>query len=194
MAGLRHLLTIGCSAGGTEALRQLFLQRSVAADVAVVIVLHVGTVSPDVLLEFLRAITHCPVNEAESQEPVRGGRIYFAPPGYHLLVSPQNNFELNVDDPVNYSRPSIDVFFESAAEAYKERVVAVVLTGANQDGAAGAARILSFGGQVLIQDPKEAAHPQMPLSAMAATKIQRTYPLAELGAVLEQKGLIAKTH
>lgn len=192
--GLKHVITIGCSAGGTEALRHLFMQRTVSKDVAVIVVLHVGTVSPDVLLDFLRVITSCPVNEAESQEPVRGGQIYFAPPGYHLLVSPEGNFELNVDDPVNYSRPSIDVLFETAAEAFKEKVVGIVLTGANHDGAAGAARIQSLGGQVLIQSPQESAHPQMPMAAMEATRISRTYPLNELATYLEQKGLIAKTH
>lgn len=193
-AALKHIVTIGCSAGGTEALRQLFLQRSVPSHVTVIVVLHVGTVSPDVLLDFLRVITKCPVAEASSQEPVRGGHVYFAPPGYHLLVSPEGNFELNVDDPVNYSRPSIDVLFESAAEAFKEKVVGIVLTGANHDGAAGAAKILSLGGQVLIQSPEESAHPQMPLAAMEATRITRTYPLRELGALLEQKGLIQKSH
>lgn len=189
-----HVVTIGCSAGGTEALRQLFQQRSVPSHVAVIVVLHVGTTSPDVLLDFLRAITKCPVAEASSQEPVRGGHIYFAPPGYHLLVSPGGEFELNVDDPVNYSRPSIDVLFETAAEAFREKVVGVVLTGANHDGAAGAAKILSRGGQVLIQSPEEAAHPQMPRAAMEATRIARGYPLHELSALLERKGLLEKSH
>ncbi|MBX3016910.1 MAG: chemotaxis protein CheB [Bdellovibrionaceae bacterium] len=191
---LKHVLAIGCSAGGTEALRHLFMRRIVPENVAVIVVLHVGTVSPDILLDFLRVITNCPVNEAESQEPILGGRIYFAPPGYHLLVSPEGNFELNVDDPVNYSRPSIDVLFESAAEAFKEKVVAVVLTGANHDGAAGAARIMALGGQVLIQSPNEAEHPQMPLAAMEATRVKKSYFLNEMAAALEQKGLIEKKH
>lgn len=94
--------------------------------------------------------------------------IYFAPAGYHLMISRELSFELSVDEPVRFSRPSIDVFFETAADAFGEKVAAIVLSGANDDGARGAAAIREAGGLVLIQDPAQAKYPQMPEGARKA--------------------------
>lgn len=184
----KTVMVIGCSAGGTDALRHLFTGRHPASDVAVVVVMHVGGLSPNILQGFLSDVTGCPVKEAESQEVIAGGVLYFAPPGYHLLISPSKVFELNVDDPVNYSRPSIDVLFESAAEAYGPDLICLVLTGANHDGAHGAKMILAHGGTVLVQSPEEASHPQMPLAALSKTGLSRSYPLKELERILAEGG------
>lgn len=189
---LKNLVVIGCSAGGTEALRMLFKDLRFPSRTAFAITLHVSPNHPGILSALLKSLSKNEVKEAESQEPLQAGKIYFAPPGYHLLVSKSERglacLDLSVDDPVNYSRPSIDVLFESAAEALGPAVIGVVLTGANHDGAAGAKSILTHGGQVLIQDPAEADHSAMPAAALKFTGLQTAYNLAGLRQQLEQLG------
>jgi glyoxylase-like metal-dependent hydrolase (beta-lactamase superfamily II) len=108
---------------------------------------------------------------------------HFAPANYHLLVE-EGVFNLSVDDAVAYSRPSVDVLFESAADAYGDKLVAVILTGANQDGARGVARVKKRGGFVVVQDPKTAEAPAMPEAAIAATRVDRILPLDRIGSFL----------
>ena len=106
-----------------------------------------------------------------------------APANYHLLVE-RGLFDLSTEEAVAWSRPSVDVLFDSAAEAYGERVVGVVLTGANDDGARGAARIKDEGGFVVVQDPAGAEAPSMPAAAIAATRVDRVLPLERIGPFL----------
>ena len=107
-----------------------------------------------------------PVREAEDKEPVEAGTLYVAPPDYHLLVDAGPRLSLSADDPVHYSRPSIDVLFESAADLYRSRLLGILLSGANEDGAAGADAIRRAGGLTIVQNPDTALSSQMPQSAL----------------------------
>jgi two-component system chemotaxis response regulator CheB len=126
---------------------------------------------------------HLPVEDADDKTSIEPGHVYLAPPDYHLLVQ-RGYFSLSTDDRVHFARPSIDVLFESAADAYGERVVGVILTGANEDGAAGLARIKQVGGVAVVQDPRTAARREMPGAALAATAADGVLPLDEIGPFL----------
>ncbi len=119
----------------------------------------------------------------DDKQWIKPGTVYLAPANYHLLVE-RGHFELSVDDAVAYSRPSVDVLFESAADAYGASLAAVVLTGANRDGARGVARVKEKGGFVIVQDPKTAEAPSMPEAAIAAARVDRILPLERIGPFL----------
>jgi two-component system chemotaxis response regulator CheB len=135
------------------------------------------------LASLLQAATPLPVEEATDKEPIRGGHVYLAPADYHLLVEP-GQFTLSVDARVNFARPSIDVLFESAADAYGAAVIGVLLTGANEDGAAGLARIEERGGFALVEDPDTAQRREMPAAGLAATAGATVLPVERIGSFL----------
>ena len=137
------------------------------------------------LSESLQTFSRLPVVDVTDKEPIQSGHVYVSPPDYHLLVD-RGHFSLCTDEPVNYARPSIDVFFESAADALGPAVIGVVLTGANQDGARGAAHIQSRGGVVVVQDPATAECPTMPAAAVSATRSPYVFPLEQIAAKLAQ--------
>jgi two-component system chemotaxis response regulator CheB len=149
----------------------------------IAVVQHRYRTSDDALPAFYRKTTKLKVVDVEDKQTIRRGYVYFAPANYHLLVE-EGTFNLSVDDAVAYSRPSVDVLFESAADAYGEKLVAVILTGANQDGARGVARVKKRGGFVVVQDPKTAEAPAMPEAAIAATRVDRILPLDRIGSFL----------
>ncbi|MEJ7732755.1 MAG: chemotaxis protein CheB, partial [Polyangiaceae bacterium] len=124
------------------------------------------------------------VREAEDKLAVAPGTVWFAPADYHLLIERDRHFALSVDDPVNYSRPSIDVLFESAVDAYGAALMAVVLTGANADGAAGARAVRRAGGFVVAQDPTGAEVAIMPRATIDAAQPQVVAPLPQIAALL----------
>ena len=127
--------------------------------------------------------TRRPEHDVEDKSPIEPRHVYLAPSDYHLLVEP-GSFALSVDERVQHARPSIDVLFESAADAYGERVIGVILTGANEDGAAGLARIKRRGGAAIVQDPGSAERRAMPDAAIAATVADAILPLEEIGRFL----------
>jgi two-component system chemotaxis response regulator CheB len=162
------LVVIGGSWGGTRAARILLgkLPRDFGAPV--VLVLHRGPDSDDAMLaRNLAKACALRVADAEDKDPLQAGGVLIAPAGYHLLVE-DATVALSTDEAVHFSRPSIDVTFESASRAYGEGVAAVILSGANDDGAAGCARIAATGGRVLVQDPATADRSEMPEAALAA--------------------------
>jgi two-component system chemotaxis response regulator CheB len=124
-----------------------------------------------------------PVYDVEDKMPIRRNHVYIAPPDYHLLVE-GDSFALSVDERVQFARPSIDVLFQTAADAYRERVIGVILTGANQDGSQGLRRIKERGGVAIVQDPTEATRRAMPDAAIAATVADAILPLNEIGKFL----------
>ena len=126
------------------------------------------------------------VKDADEKEAIRPGFVYFAPPNYHLLIETDHTFGLSIDPKVNYSRPSIDVLFESAANVYGPRLIAILLTGANNDGAKGLRLIKEKGGLVIVQDPRSAEFPFMPEAALQAVKPDFVLGLAELGRWLAE--------
>jgi two-component system, chemotaxis family, protein-glutamate methylesterase/glutaminase len=178
-----ELVAIGTSAGGIDALLAL-LQDLPPPRAAIVIVLHLPEHQESRLVEVFATRLRLPVQEAQAHAPVRPGHIYFAPPGYHLLVEVDRSFSLSCDPPVQFSRPSIDVLFESCAEALRDGVAGMVLTGANEDGARGLARIHACGGLTAVQDPAEAVHPAMPNAALRLVQADFVLPLAGLRRLL----------
>ncbi len=181
----RHyeLIVIGCSMGGMHALQTIFSALPKNFPVPIAVVQHRYRTSNEGLPEFLRRCTNLDVVDTTDKERLKPGTVYLAPANYHLLVE-RGELSLSVDEAVAYSRPSIDVLFESAADAYGGGVIGVVLTGANADGARGAARIKNRGGFVLVQDPTTAESPAMPQAAIAATRVDRILPLDRIGPFL----------
>lgn len=156
--------------------------------VPVAVVLHVPPTRRSLLVDVLGARSAIPVVEVDDKQPFDKGALYVAPANYHLLVERTRTFALSVDPPVQYSRPSIDVLFESAADAYGPRLGAVLLSGANDDGAAGLARIHNAGGLVAVQDPSTATSGEMPTAAIRLGLGERVLSPAALGNFLLQLG------
>jgi two-component system chemotaxis response regulator CheB len=159
------LVVIGGSSGALEALLALVPALSDELTAPLVVVLHLGHSQKNLVPEILHNVTSRTVVEAEDKQPLRAGQIYVAPPNYHLLVERTGTLALSVDEPINYSRPSIDVLFESAADAYGARCVGILLSGANDDGARGLERIADAGGRAFVQAPVTASQPTMPAAA-----------------------------
>ncbi|MFT3692522.1 MAG: chemotaxis protein CheB [Kofleriaceae bacterium] len=162
-----ELVVIGGSAGALEALLALIPALPPEFEPPIAVALHLGANNRNLIPEILRGVTDRRAFEAEDKMPLRPNEIYIAPPNYHLLIERTRSLALSVDDVVNYSRPSIDVLFESAADAYGARCAGIVLSGANDDGARGLARIVMHGGKAFVQAPVTASQTAMPIAAMS---------------------------
>jgi two-component system, chemotaxis family, protein-glutamate methylesterase/glutaminase len=178
------LIVIGASWGGLHAVGEILAALPEDTDAAVVIAQHRRADAVEGgLAGLLRLRTALPVADVDDKAPIERGRVYLAPPDYHLLI--QNGyFSLSKDAHVHYARPSIDVLFESAADAYRDRVIGVILTGANADGAQGLAEVKRRGGVAVVQDPGTAERREMPSAALAATVADAVLPLSEIGPFL----------
>jgi two-component system chemotaxis response regulator CheB len=176
------LVVIGCSWGGLAALTQVLEGLPSKVTAPVVVVQHRGT-GGSALAELLARQTDRPVKEADDKQELVAGAVYVAPPQYHLLVEP-GRLALSTDEPVRFSRPSIDVTFESAADAYPNGVVGIVLTGANADGARGLAHIVRRGGRAIVQDPATAERREMPDAAIAAVPSAIVAAADRIGSLL----------
>ena len=159
-------VVIGASAGGVQALAEILPALRPDCGAPIFVVLHLPRERPSRLAEIFAAKCAVPVREALDKDPVEPGVVYFAPPDYHLLLDAGPQVVLSVDDLVHYSRPSVDVLFESAADVYGERLMAVVLTGANEDGSSGLAAVCDAGGWAVVQEPATAQSPMMVVSAV----------------------------
>lgn len=180
------LVVVGSSWGGLQAVGRLLADLPRDFEPAVVIAQHRHPDSqPGTLQHLLQRQTERPVLEAEDKLAIEPRHVYVAPPDYHLLVE-RGSFALSVDDRVRHARPSIDVLFESAAHAYGDRVVGIILTGANDDGARGLARIKELGGVAVVQDPAAAAKREMPDAAIASTAADAILPLEGIGAYVHE--------
>jgi two-component system, chemotaxis family, protein-glutamate methylesterase/glutaminase len=180
----RELVVIGCSKGGARTLPLLLADLPPDFPAAVAAVQHRG---PELevggLASFLDSRSALPLREAEDNQPIEPGVVHLAPADYHLLVE-DARFALSTDAPLRHARPSIDVLFESAAEAYGERLVGVVLTGTGKDGAAGLRRIGRRGGFTIVQDPATCERAGMPEAAIAAHPPKRIVPVEEMAQLL----------
>lgn len=179
-----RLVVVGASWGGLEAVGHLLSDLPEDADCALVVVLH-RPQADSALASLLTPRARWPLLEPEDKEPLRSRRIYLAPAGYHLMVE-GDHLALSTEGPFRYSRPSIDVLFDSAASALGARVVAVVLTGANSDGAEGAARVAAAGGRVLVQEPTGSERREMPDATIRAVPGAEVLALADIGRHLGQ--------
>lgn len=156
------IVVIGTSAGGLSALATILTNLEDHLDFPIVIVQHMSADSGDSVLNLLKKYSTLELTEPIDKERVLGNHIYLAPPDYHLMIERDHTFTLTLDPKINYCRPSVDVLFETAAEAYLEKTLGIVLTGANRDGTEGALAIKKFSGVVIAQDPEEAKVNVMP--------------------------------
>jgi len=181
-------VVIGASAGGLNALAALLSDLPQDFPLPVLVVQHLLPGSGGYLAESLSQKCAMAVKEAEEKEKLRPGCVYLAPPDYHLLVERDEALSLSIDEKVHYSRPSIDVLFESAAYAWSSKVIGVILTGASADGAKGLALIKARGGMAIVQDPATAEQPIMPQAAIDAVDVDYVLGLAEMGEMLVKLG------
>ena len=189
MSGLApEAIVIGASAGALEALSSLLPGLPADYRLPILVVVHLPPDKTSLLAELLRVRCAIRVREAEDKEPIEPGVAYFAPPDYHLLVEQDKRLSLSDDEPVLFSRPSIDVLFESAADAYGDGLIGVVLTGANSDGANGLKAVVEAGGVAVVQSPGSAYAVVMPEAAIAACPEARVLPVNEIAAYLREVG------
>ena len=185
LQGRIDAIAIGTSAGGVEALSILLPALPAGLRASVFIVLHLPRERPSLLAEIFTPKCALKVKEAEDKMRVEPGTVYFAPPDYHLLLDGGPQLALSIDELVHFSRPSIDVLFESAADIYGERLMGIILTGANDDGAAGLAAIHRAGGVTIVQEPDSAQVPLMVLAALRRTAADFVLPLEGIAGLLQ---------
>jgi len=176
-----RIITLGASAGGVEVLQTIIYSLPADLPAIVLVVMHIAADSPGLMPQILGKASALPVRHAIDGETLEVGRIYMAPPDHHLLVDPTGRARLSHGPKENRFRPAVDSLFRSAAHAFGPRVVGVVLTGALDDGTAGLWAIKRHGGVAIVQDPKSAQVPSMPLSALRFVEVDYCLPAAEIG-------------
>lgn len=181
---LRGVLAIGCSQGGLRALQALLPALPADFPLPVLITQHIAPSSGSAMAEVLQQNCRLAIHEAKAGERIRPGRVYLAPADYHLLLNEDMTLSLSSEERDNYARPSINQMFESVAEICASQSIAVLLTGANADGARGLTRIKAAGGHVIVQDPQDAEAPAMPRAALQAGQPDRILPLADIPAAV----------
>ena len=179
-------VVIGVSMGGLAALKRILSPLPASLPWPIIIVQHISPSSDNLWISMLNKMTPLTVKEAEEKETAMAGYVYVAPANYHLLIEKNRTFSLSADGRVNYARPSVDVLFESAADAYKHRLIGIVLTGANHDGAHGLKMIQDYGGLAIVQDPQTAEAQMMPKSAIESTKTNHVLSLEKIVDLLIQ--------
>ena len=184
-------VVIGASAGGVEALLTLLGPLRKGYVLPIIIVLHLPEERRSHLAEVFSRRVAMPVKEAEDKQDIEAGTVYFATPGYHLSVEADRSLSLSLEDRVHHSRPSIDYLFESAADVYGETLAAVLLTGANQDGARGLACVKHCGGLTIVQDPDDAQVATMPQAALNVLQPDHVLPIHGIGRLLVELERIA---
>ena len=181
-------IVVGTSAGGVEALTVLLSALPANLHLPIFVVLHLPRGRPSLLADLFTPRCALRVREADDKEPVEPATVYVAPPDYHLLIDTGPCIALSADDLVNHSRPSIDVLFESAADVYGARLAGIILTGANDDGAAGLDAVHRAGGVTIVQEPGSALASAMPAAALQRTQADFVLPLAGIAGLLRSLG------
>ena len=174
-------IAIGASHGGIQAIKTILTALPKDINIPIFVVLHIGRNSNNSFIDILNKTTKLKVKEAEEKEKICKNMVYFAPPNYHLLIEETHVLSLSTDEKVNYSRPSIDVTFETACWAYGDKLLGILLTGANNDGARGLKCIKLNGGKTIVQNPKTAVSPEMPASAIKLFSPDYVLNLDEIG-------------
>ncbi len=177
-------IVIGVSAGGMEALPIILEPLPEDFPVPILIVQHISPHSDGYLPRYLDSICRVKVREAEEKDVLRPGTVYVAPANYHLLVEEDRTLSLSVEERVNFARPSVDVLFETASEAFGSRVVGIILTGANRDGSMGLKKIRQNHGLCIVQSPETAFAHDMPRAAIAACPVDHILPLHQISPFL----------
>jgi len=177
-------IVVGASAGGVEALLSIFGDLPETFSLPIIAVLHLPDQRRSQLAEVFARRLRIPVREGQDKEVIQPGTLYFASPGYHLSVEHDRSLSLSQEDRVHHSRPAIDYLFASAADAYGQGLLAILLTGANQDGAQGLAHAKQSGATTVVQDPKDARIAVMPLAALALHTPDHILSLSRIGSLL----------
>ncbi len=183
-------IAIGSSAGGLNALKMLLPALPSGFPVPLFIVQHISPLSDNYMARFLNDISNIEVKEADEKEEIKPATAYIAPPNYHLLIEEDFTLALSVEEKVNYSRPSIDVTFETAAYAYGSGLVGIILTGANSDGAEGLLKIKELGGYTIVQKPEDAECDVMPAAAIKHAEPHEILSLSGIVKKLLQPGFV----
>lgn len=170
-------IVIGGSFGAPEVLKQILPKLPIGFPLPIIITLHVGDHRNDIFIEHMNSICQLPVIEAECSDSIKKGIIYFAPAKYHLLIEEDFSFSLSLEEKINYSRPSIDVLFETAAWAFKDKLIGLILSGANSDGAMGMKWIHQYGGKTIVQAPEQAIATRMPEAAIQTASPNYILPI-----------------
>jgi two-component system, chemotaxis family, protein-glutamate methylesterase/glutaminase len=181
-----EIIVMGTSLGGLRALQIVLGGFDAQLPVPIVLVMHRGKAARDSLAPLIQQRTVLNVREPEDKQSLNPANVYIAPADYHLLIE-RGHCALSLDPPVNFARPSVDVLFESAADAYGAATICVVLTGNNNDGARGAARIKAAGGTVIVQDPGECESGNMPNSTLQLTEVDAVLKLSEMASFLMER-------
>jgi two-component system chemotaxis response regulator CheB len=177
---------IGASAGAMEALMVLLPSLPKDYPLPIMIVVHLPPDKKSLMAELFNARCQMEVREAEDKEPIKNGTIYFAPPDYHLLVEHSKILSLSSEEPVYFSRPAIDVLFETAADAYGKKLIGIILTGGSSDGAKGLKTVINMGGTAIIQQPATAYASAMPEAAREASPEAQILTLEQIAVHLEK--------
>lgn len=177
-------LVIGVSAGGLKAVTAIIPLLPEAFPIPIVIVQHRKHDAEDFFIPYLDDMSRLTVVPVHIGETLKAGYVYIAPSGYHLFIERDATFSLSIDAQVNYSIPSIDVLFDSAAICYQSALIGLILTGANNDGSLGLKHINDYRGLSLVQDPLTAEHPAMPIAAINASNIDHILPLEDIAHFL----------
>src|SRR3989339_997434 len=164
-------IVIGVSSGGLNAMKIIFSLLPKDFITPIIIVQHISPHSDNQWIKHINDDSNLKFKEADEKEKIEHGKVYIAPPNYHLIIEKNKIFSLSIDERVNFARPSIDVLFESAAEAYKNKLIGVILTGSNNDGTKGMKLINEYGGLTIVQDPTTAESKYMPASVIAAVQV-----------------------
>jgi two-component system chemotaxis response regulator CheB len=182
------IVVIGTSWGGLTALVKLLGSLPADFGIPIALVQHRSKDSERLLPQLLQDATHLKVCEMEDKDPLTPGMVHLAPANYHALID-EGSISLTIEEPVRFSRPSIDVMFMSAADTYRDGTIGVILTGANEDGSGGLRHIVERGGRALVQDPKTAEIPIMPAAAIKAAPSAEVLPLDRLAPRLIELSL-----
>ncbi len=168
-------IVIGGSAGSFQVINKILNGLPVDFELPIIMCLHRLKHVRQGFVEALNLKSSTIVEEPEDKEPIRKGKIYLAPANYHMLIELGHTFALSTDEMVNHSRPAIDLTLETAAYVYKSKLIGILLSGANKDGAMGMKKIKDWGGLTIVQDPKECMIDTMPTAAMKATQIDHVW-------------------
>jgi two-component system chemotaxis response regulator CheB len=173
-------IVIGVSSGGMNAMKIMFSLLPKNFRTPIIIVQHIGARSDGHFIKLLNKQSNVSIKEADEKEKIENGTVYIAPPNYHLMIESDATFSLTIEERVNYARPAIDVLFESAAIAYKDKLIGVILTGSSSDGSLGLKKIKEYGGLAIAQDPKTAESGYMPAAAIAVVQMDFILSLEEI--------------
>jgi two-component system, chemotaxis family, protein-glutamate methylesterase/glutaminase len=179
-----ELIVIGGSSGSLEVILELLPRLGAGYRIPLLIVMHRNNATDSVLRDLLERKSALPVVEIEEKDTIREGRVYLVPGDYHVLIETDRTFSLDYSEKVNYSRPSIDVTMTSAAAVFKENLIGILLSGANDDGVLGMQQIKEKGGYCIVQDPQEAVMDQMPREALRRNKIDEVLSVPAMASFL----------